>query len=96
MLARLHVGACVAGINARLPRRHLFDYYGLFYPQTYYSTLLADTGHVMKNGSSYGAHAGICLETQRHANAESASAPTRLLSKGDVYRQETVLAFSVE
>jgi len=69
---------------------------GSFHPQTYYSTLLADTGHVMKNGSSYGAHAGICLETQRHANAESASAPTRLLPKGDVYRQETVLVFSVK
>ena len=64
--------------------------------QTYYCTLLADMGHVMKNGRSYGVHAGICLETHRHANAEATSAPSRLLSKGDVYRQETVLAFSVE
>ena len=65
--------------------------------QTYYSTLLGDvTGHIMKNGRSYGSHAGICLEAQRHANAEAASAPSRLLRKGEVYRQETVLVFSVE
>ncbi len=64
--------------------------------QTYYSTLLGDTGHVMKNGHSYGAHAGLCLETHRHANAESASAPSRLLVKGKEYCQVTVLVFSVE
>lgn len=64
--------------------------------QTYYSTLLGDTGHAMKNGQSYRAHAGICLETQRHANAEAASAPSRLIREGQLYRQETVLAFSVE
>ena len=64
--------------------------------QTYYSTLLADTGHVMKNGQSYCAHAGICLETQRHANAEAASAPSRLIRKGEEYRQVTVLVFSSE
>ena len=64
--------------------------------QTYYSTLLCDTGHIMKNGGSYGAHAGVCLEAQRHANAEAARAPSRLLRKGEVYRQVTVLVFSVE
>jgi len=64
--------------------------------QTYYSTLLSDTGHKMKNGRAYSAHAGICLEAQRHANAEAASAPTRLLQKGEIYRQVTTLVFSAE
>ncbi len=64
--------------------------------QTYYSTLLGDTGHVMKNGHSYGPHAGICLETHRHANAEASAAPSRLLVKGKEYCQMTVLVFSVE
>jgi aldose 1-epimerase len=64
--------------------------------QTYYGTLLSNTGHVMKNGHSYGACAGVCLETQRHANAEATGAPSRLLRKGEVYRQETVLVFSAQ
>ena len=64
--------------------------------QTYYSTLLSDTGHIMKNGRSYGAYAGVCLEAQRHANAEAVSAPTRLLKKGEMYSQMTVLVFSAE
>ena len=55
--------------------------------QTYYSTLL------MPPHARYGA---VCLEAQRHANAErkSAAIPSRLVCPGETYRQTTAHVFS--
>jgi len=65
--------------------------------QTYYSTLLEDCGkgaHKCKGLKVYGKNAGVCLETQRFANAESHdSIPSRILHPGQVYKHTTVHRF---
>ena len=59
--------------------------------QTYYSTLLEGTRG--PGGATYRNRGAICLEAQRHANAEAVGAPSRLLRPGATYRQTTVHVF---
>lgn len=71
--------------------------------QTYYSTLLGLAGLDGKprgggEPEPYANFAGVCLEAQRHANAENIPDlfQSRLLRPGEVYRQVTVHVFEVE
>ena len=57
----------------------------------YYSTLLEGTRG--PGGATYRNRGAICLEAQRHANAEAVGAPSRLLRPGATYRQTTVHVF---
>lgn len=63
--------------------------------QTYYSTLLS-TETAGKKGVVHERHGAVCLECQRHANAEGAGAPSRLIGPDQIYRQTTVHVFSTD
>jgi aldose 1-epimerase len=66
--------------------------------QTYYSTLLDDLGGSdrCKDGAIYAKHGAICLEAQRHANAEAGKGvPSRLIKPGEEYHQLTLHRFYV-
>ena len=63
--------------------------------QTYYATLLDDMGaEKCKDGRCYGKYGAVCLEAQRHANAEAGKdIPSRILRPGEIYHQLTIHRF---
>lgn len=64
--------------------------------QTYYATLMT-TATEGKRGVVHEKHGAVCLECQRHANAEAVeNAPSRLVTPGETYRQTTVHVFGTD
>ena len=62
--------------------------------QTYFSTLLDCTG---KGGIQYCKYGGVCLETQRFANATNISSfPSNVCHPHAPYRQVTTFEFSTD
>ncbi|MEM1403352.1 MAG: aldose epimerase family protein [Pseudomonadota bacterium] len=62
----------------------------------FYSANFVPDAWVGKSGATYGAHQGLCLETQHLPNSPNEPAfPSTLLRAGDVFRSQTVYAFDV-
>jgi len=59
--------------------------------QTYYATLLDN--EIGRGGHTYGNHFGVCLEATRLANAENFNNSSRIVRKGDAYKQTTIHEF---